>query len=358
MLATYIIRRLFLIIPTLWAIITLNFVIVQFAPGGPVEQAIAQMRGMGSESTGGFSTGASTDITSQTYAGAEGIDPEIVKELERMYGFDKPAHERYWLMIKNYLKFDLGKSYYKNETVLGLIKQKLPTSITLGFWSTLLIYLIAIPLGVAKARYHKTRFDYLTSGLVSITYAIPSFLFAIMLIVFFAGGSYFTWFPLRGLVSDNWASLPWHKQVLDYLWHIVLPITSLVMGGFASLTMLIKNSFIEEVNKPYVLTARAKGLSERAVMRDHVFRNASLVLVSHLPAIIVSLFFTGTFLVEVVFSLDGLGLLGFESAVNRDYPVVFGTLYIFTLMSLVLHLFSDVMYALVDPRIDFNKVDK
>ncbi|USO01449.1 MAG: microcin C ABC transporter permease YejB [Alphaproteobacteria bacterium] len=357
MLASYILRRLLLIIPTLWAIITLNFLIVQFAPGGPVEQAIVHMQGLRSDEGKALSGGSPAGSTMHTYAGSGGVDPEIIKELERMYGFDKPAHQRYWLMIRNYMSFDLGKSYYKNNTVLGLIKEKLPTSITLGFWSTLLIYLIAVPLGIAKARYHKSRFDRVTSGLVAITYAIPSFLFAILLIVFLAGGSYFSCFPLRGIVSDNWATLPWYEKITDYIWHIILPITSLVLGGFAALTMLIKNSFIEEISKPYVLTARAKGLTERDIIRNHVLRNAALVLISHLPATLVGLFFTGTFLVEVIFSLDGLGLLGFESAVNRDYPVVFGTLYIFTLLSLVLHLLSDILYALVDPRIDFNKME-
>jgi len=367
-LSAYIARRLLLVIPTLFGIMLLNFLIVQAAPGGPVEQMIAKVQGLGGDATARFS-GAGGDTAqgmkiseasqgqaagaSSKYRGAQGLDPAFIAELEKMYGFDKPLHERFWLMIKNYLRFDFGESYYRSTKVTDLILDKLPVSITLGLWSTLLIYLISIPLGIKKAVRDGSPFDVWTSSVIFFGYAIPSFLFAILLIILFAGGRYFDLFPLRGLVSDNWAEFPWWKQALDYLWHITLPVTALVISGFAGLTMMTKNSFLDEINKQYVLTARAKGLGERRILYGHVFRNAMLIVIAGFPGAFMSIFFTGSLLIEVIFSLDGLGLLGFESTINRDYPVMFGTLFIFTLMGLVLKIVSDITYVLVDPRIDF-----
>lgn len=367
-MGAYIIRRLLLIPLTLLGILTVNFFIVQVAPGGPVEQALAQLRGtspgavervvggggdvMPSGSNPGAVGGQSGG--SSSYRGAEGLDPALVKKIEKQFGFDQPVYVRYWKMLKDYLSFDLGDSFYRAQGVFSLIIDKLPVSISLGVWSTLLIYLISIPLGIAKAVRDGSRFDMVSSWVIVIGYAIPSFLFGILLIVVFAGGSYFDWFPLRGLVSDNWHSLSWPARIVDYVWHITLPVIAMTIGGFASLTMLTKNSFLDEITKQYVITARAKGLDEKRILYGHVFRNAMLLIIAGFPAALVNMLFTGSMLIEVIFSLDGLGLLGFESVVNRDYPVIFGSLYIFTLIGLLLNLISDLTYTLVDPRIDFE----
>ena len=360
-MAAYIIRRLLLMIPTLFGIMVLNFIIVQIAPGGPVEQMIAQLQGhetgAGSRIAGNSQSEASNAASSSSdssYRGAQGLDPELIERIEKLYGFDKPAHERFLIMVKNYITFDFGDSFYRDAKVIDLILEKLPVSISLGLWSTLLIYLISIPLGVKKAVTNGSAFDVWTSSLIIIGFAIPGFLFAILLIVVFAGGSYLDWFPLRGLTSSNFDQMSWFEQILDYFWHITLPVFSLVIGGFATLTMLTKNSFLDEINKQYVTTARAKGLTEQRVLYGHVFRNAMLIIISGIPATLVGILFTGSLLIEVIFSLDGLGLLGFESALNRDYAVVFSSLYIFTLMGLLLKLIGDISYMLVDPRIDFE----
>lgn len=361
----YIVRRLLLIIPTLLGIMVINFLIVQAAPGGPIEQVIAQLEGTAVDATariGGTSGGdlqtqgtsaLGGDVTSR-YRGAQGLDPEFIKQLEREFGFDKPLHERFLLMIGNYLAFDFGTSYFRDTRVIDLVIDKLPVSISLGLWTTLITYLVSIPLGIRKAVRDGSRFDVWSSGVVIVGYAIPSFLFAVLLIVLFAGGRYFDLFPLRGLFSDNWAELPWWRQILDYFWHLALPVAAMVVGGFAGLTMLTKNSFIEEINKQYVTTARAKGLGERRVLYGHVFRNAMLIVVAGFPSAFIGILFTGALLIEVIFSLDGLGLLGFEAAINRDYPVMFGTLYFFTLLGLVMNLVGDLTYVAVDPRIDFE----
>ena len=361
----YILRRLALIPLTLFGIIAINFAIVQVAPGGPVERMLAQIKGTAVEATARISGAGGSEIASASrqpsssggesrYRGARGLDPEFIKEIERQFGFDKPAHERFFRMVLDYLRFDLGESYYRDREVLDLVIDKLPVSISLGVWSTLIIYLISVPLGIAKAVRDGSRFDVATSSVVIVGYAVPAFLFAILLIVVFAGGRYLDWFPLRGLVSDHWDALSWPDRILDYFWHLTLPVTSMVIGGFAALTMLTKNSFLEEINKQYVVTARAKGLSERRVLYGHVFRNAMLLVIAGFPAALVSMLFTGALLIEVIFSLDGLGLLGFEAVINRDYPVMFGTLYIFGLIGLLLKLVSDLTYHLVDPRIDFE----
>lgn len=357
----YIIRRLLLMIPTLFGIMLINFAIVQVAPGGPVEQTIARIQGL---DTGGASSRisgsgqsevrAASSSQNSKYRGAQGLDPELIAKIERLYGFDKPAHERFWLMIKNYLTFNFGDSFYRDAKVTDLIIEKMPVSVSLGLWSTLLIYLISIPMGIKKAVKHGSNFDLWTSSVVIIGYAIPGFLFAIFLIVFFAGGSYLDWFPLRGLTSPNWHELSMVDKVLDYFWHLVLPITAMAIGGFATLTMLTKNSFLDEINKQYVMTARAKGLAENRVLYGHVFRNAMLIIIAGLPGLLIEIFFAGALLIEVIFSLDGLGLLSFESVLNRDYPVFFGTLFIFTLLGMLIKLLSDITYSLVDPRIDFE----
>lgn len=364
-MATYILKRLLLMLPTLFGILLLSFVIIQFVPGGPVERMIAQLQGHGVEATarfGGGSSGDSVGAMSQSastgqgskYRGAQGLDPEFIAELEALYGFDKPAPERFWIMLKNYARFDLGTSYYRDINVLDLVLEKMPVSISLGLWSTLIIYLISIPLGIKKAVKDGTPFDIWTSAAIFIGYAIPSFMFAILLIVLFAGGRYFDLFPLRGLVSDGWEEMSFFELALDYAWHMVLPIAAMVISGFASLTLLTKNSFLDEINKQYVLTARAKGLDENQVLYGHLFRNAMIIVIAGFPAAFVSIFFTGALLIEVIFSLDGLGLLGYESVINRDYPVVLGTLYIFALISLIMHLIRDLVYVMVDPRIDFE----
>lgn len=351
----YIIKRLLLIPVTLFGILLVNFAIVQMAPGGPVEHVLAQYRGMNTDAKSQLTSSVQMNSGSSRYQGAQGVPEEMVKELEKQFGFDKPVHERFWKMLKSYALFDFGRSYYQDKTVLELIAERMPVSVSLGLWSTLLIYLIAIPLGVRKAVRDGSEFDVWTSFAVVLGAAIPVFLFAVFLIVFLAGGTYWHLFPLRGLTSDNWESLSRYKKILDYFWHITLPVTAMVIGGFASLTMLTKNSFLEELSKPYVLTARAKGLGERQVLYGHVFRNAMLIVVAGFPALLIKMLFTGSLLIEVIFSLNGLGLLGYEAVTTRDYPVVFGTLYIFALLGLVLKLVSDITYSLVDPRINFSR---
>jgi len=358
----YALRRILLIIPTLLAIILVNFVIVQAAPGGPVDQLIAQLKGTSGGALSRIAGGGSElglNATSATQAanqsrGARGLDPQFIAELNKLYGFDKPPTERFLHMMKNYLTFNFGESFYQDQPVLKLIAQKLPVSISLGLWTTLITYLVSIPLGIRKAVRDGSRFDIWTSGVIIVGYAIPSFLFAVLLIVLFAGGSYLSIFPLRGLVSDNWVSFAWPHRILDYLWHIVLPVAALSISGFASLTMLTKNSFLEEINKQYVMTARAKGLTEHRVLYGHVFRNAMLLVIAGFPAAFIGILFTGALLVEVIFSLDGLGYLGYQAALGRDYPVMFATLYIYTLVGLVTKLISDLTYMWVDPRIDFG----
>lgn len=360
-MTAYIFRRLFLVIPTLLAIITINFFIIQSAPGGPVEQAISQMVGLEDTSLERISgeggedhhTDMNSDSPSQSRA-ARGLDPEVIAEIEKRFGFDKPIGERYLNMLGDYLVFDFGDSLFRANSVIGLVIERLPVSISLGIWSTLIIYLVSIPLGIAKAMRHHSKFDVWTSWVVVIGNAIPGFLFAILLIIVFAGGSYLDWFPLRGLVSPNFDSMNFGEKIVDYFWHLALPITAMVVGGFATLTMLTKNSFLDEINKQYVLTARAKGATEKRILYKHVFRNAMLIIIAGFPAAFISMFFTGSLLIEVIFSLEGLGLLGYEAVMQRDFPVMFGTLYVFSLMGLLMSIVSDLMYTWVDPRIDFE----
>ena len=353
-MAAYLLRRLLLVIPTLFGIIAINFVVVQFAPGGPVEQMMAELRGKGGTTMERVSGGGSEVSTPGDYRGARGLDPVLVENIKKMFGFDKPAPERFFLMLRDYLTFNFGNSFFRGQTVIRLVLDKMPVSISLGLWSTLLIYLVSIPLGISKAVRDGTRFDVVTSAAVLVGYAIPGFLFAILLIVLFAGGSFVTWFPLRGLSSQGSEHWAWPARIADYLWHIVLPTVALVVGGFASLTILTKNCFLEEIRKQYVVTARAKGATEMRILYRHVFRNAMLLIIAGFPAAFIGILFSSSLLVEIVFSLDGLGLLGFESAIRRDYPVVFGTLYMFTLLGLLMQIVGDVMYTLVDPRIDFT----
>ena len=367
-MSAYIIRRILFMIPTLLGIMLVSFAVVQFAPGGPVERVIAQLSGAdtgassrisGSQS-GDFASrgqvqgGSQIDAVSSKYRGAQGLDPEFIKSLEKQFGFDKPAHERFLLMLWNYARFDFGKSYFRDVRVIDLVKEKLPVSMSLGIWMTLLTYLISIPLGIHKAVKDGSRFDTWTSAVIIVGYAIPGFLFAILLIILLAGGSFFDVFPLRGLTSDNWAQLPWYQKISDYFWHLTLPIVSMVLGAFATMTLLTKNSFLDEIRKQYVLTARAKGCNDRQTLYGHVFRNAMLIVIAGFPGAFVHAFFSGSLLIETIFSLDGLGLLGFESVLNRDYPVVFATLYIFALVGLVVNLISDLTYTWIDPRIDFE----
>jgi microcin C transport system permease protein len=364
-MSAYIFRRLLLMIPTLLGIMLLNFIIVQAAPGGPVERMLAQIQGMDSDvqarlggASGEVSNTSSTTATGSSssaskYRGAQGLDPELVTRIEKLYGFDKPAYERFFIMIKNYAAFDFGESFFRDKKVTDLVLEKMPVSISLGLWSTLIIYLISIPLGIKKAVKDGSKFDLWTSSIIVVGYAIPGFLFGVILIVVFAGGSYLDWFPLRGLTSPNFESMSFVEQTLDYAWHLVLPVTAIVIGGFATLTMLTKNSFMDEINKQYVTTARAKGLTDQRILYGHVFRNAMLIVIAGMPSALIGIFFTGSMLIEVIFSLDGLGLLGFEAVLNRDYPVMFGTLFVFTLMGLVLKLISDLTYVFIDPRIDF-----
>jgi microcin C transport system permease protein len=360
-MGAYILRRLLLVIPTLLGIMLVNFALVQFVPGGPVEQAIARAQG-GGDVFGGFA-GADNDAgvdplnnaSDSTYIGARGLPPEFIEELEREFGFDKPPVERFLNMMWNYIRFDFGESYFRSISVIDLVKEKLPVSISLGLWSTLIAYLVSIPLGIRKAVRDGSRFDTLTSGAIIAAYAIPGFLFAILLLVLFAGGSYYQIFPLRGLTSDNFEDLTLLGKVADYFWHITLPVVASTIGAFATLTLLTKNSFLDEIKKQYVITARAKGVAERRVLYGHVFRNAMLIVIASFPAVFIGVFFGQSVLIETIFSLDGLGRLGFEAAVARDYPVVFATLFIFSLMGLVVGIISDLMYVLVDPRIDFER---
>ncbi|ACB96916.1 microcin C ABC transporter permease YejB [Beijerinckia indica] len=356
----YILRRLLFMIPTIFGILLISFVIVQFAPGGPVERVLAQLQGTDAGATaniggGGAAMGTanSADFSSK-YRGAQGLDPKFIAELEKQFGFDKPAYERFYLMLRNYLRFDFGRSYFRDEPVIKLIGEKLPVSISLGVWMTLISYAISIPLGIKKAVADGSRFDMWTSAVIIIGYAIPSFLFAILLIVLFCGGSFWQIFPLRGLTSENWADLSWPARIADYFWHITLPVLSLSLGAFATSTFLTKNSFLDEIRKQYVQTARMKGLTETQVLYGHVFRNAMMIVVAGFPGAFLSAFFTGSLLIETIFSLDGLGLLSFESIVNRDYPIVFANLYIMALLGLVVNLLSDLTYMWIDPRIDFE----
>ncbi len=351
----YIIKRLLLIPFTLFGILLINFAIVQLAPGGPVEYMLAQYKGIQTSATGNINSGV-PNLNEQKYQGSKGVPEDLVKELEKQFGFDKPVHIRFIKMLKDYATFDFGKSYYKDKTVIQLIKERLPISISLGLWSTILIYLIAIPLGIKKARLDGEQFDVISSFIIFIGSAIPVFLFAVLLIVLFAGGTYFNIFPLRGLTSDGWENFTLIHKILDYFWHIALPTICIVIGGVASLTMLTKNSFIDELSKQYVLTAKAKGLKDKQILYHHVFRNAMMIIIAGLPALLIKILFTGSLLIEIIFSLNGMGLLGYEAIMTRDYPVIFGTLYIFALLGLVLKLISDLTYSLVDPRINFDKI--
>jgi microcin C transport system permease protein len=366
-MAAYIARRILLMIPTLLGILFVAFIVVQFAPGGPVERVLAQLSGadtggssrISGSSSGDFAgrtpqAGAGSDAVNSKYRGAQGLDPDFIKNLEKQFGFDKPAPERFALMVWNYSRFDFGKSYFRDVSVIQLIKEKLPVSISLGLWLTLLTYMISIPLGVRKAVADGSRFDTWTSAVIIVGFAIPGFLFAILLIILFAGGSFFNWFPLRGLTSDGWSSFPWYWKIIDYFWHITLPLIAMGLGAFATMTLLTKNSFLDEIRKQYVMTARAKGCTERQVLYNHIFRNAMLIVIAGFPGAFIHAFFSGSLLIETIFSLDGLGLLSFESVLNRDYPVVFGNLFIFSLVGLVVGLISDLTYMWIDPRIDFE----
>lgn len=354
-MGAYIIRRLLLVIPTLLGIMIINFALTQFVPGGPIEQIIAQMEG-GGDVFESISGGGSELIETESddYIGARGLPKEFIEELEREFGFDKPPLERFLTMMWNYIRFDFGESYFRSITVVDLILEKMPVSITLGLWSTLIAYLVSIPLGIQKAVRDGSKFDTYTSGAIIIGYAIPGFLFAVLLIVLFAGGSYWRVFPLRGLTSSNWEDLSLIGKVLDYFWHITLPVLASTISAFATLTLLTKNSFLDEIKKQYVMTAKAKGLTESRVLYGHVFRNAMLIVISGFPALFIGVFFGGSLIIETLFSLDGLGRLGFEAAVARDYPVVFGTLFAFSLMGLVIGIITDLTYVFIDPRIDFE----
>jgi microcin C transport system permease protein len=360
-MGAYILRRLLLIIPTLIGIMVINFTLTQFVPGGPIEQVLARLEGGGDAFqtiAGGGDAGGGIDEVGggdERYIGSRGLPPEFIADLERQFGFDKPPLQRFLDMMWNYARFDFGESYFRSISVVDLVLEKMPVSITLGLWSTLIAYLISIPLGIRKAVKDGTPFDTWTSGAIIVGYAIPGFLFAILLLVLFAGGSYFKWFPLRGLTSDNWDQLSMLGKVGDYFWHIALPVLASTISSFATLTLLTKNSFLEEIKKQYVMTARAKGLSERAVLYGHVFRNAMLIVIAGFPSVFVAVFFGGSLIIETIFSLDGLGRLGFEAAVSRDYPVIFGTLFFFGLMGLLMGILSDLMYVWIDPRIDFER---
>ena len=361
-MGAYIIRRLLLIIPTLFAIMVVNFAVIQIAPGGPVEQVIAQLTGTGADITERVTRSGTSETldtgrgnnSNPTYRGAQGLDPEFIKELEKQFGFDKPLPVRFVEMMKRYLVFDFGDSFFRDRKVIELVLDKMPVSISLGLWTTLLVYLISIPLGIRKAIRDGSRFDIWTSSVIILGTAIPSFLFAVFLLVIFAGGSYLDWFPLARMTSENWDSLSWPARIVDYFWHLALPVLAMTIGGFATLTMLTKNSFLDQINQQYVLTARAKGLTEHRVLYGHVFRNAMLIVIAGFPSAFVGILFTGSLLIEIIFSLDGLGLLGFEAAFARDYPVMFGTLFFFSLLGLVMNLVGDLMYMVIDPRIDFE----
>ena len=365
-MASYLLKRLLLIIPTLLGIMILSFTIIQFSPGGPIEQIISQLTGhgeggvsgriggSGGDAGAGGSAAAAAGDPSSVYRGSQGLDPAFIKQLEKQFGFDKPAHERFFMMIKNYLTFDFGKSYFRDKSVISLIKEKLPVSISLGLWLTLLTYMVAIPLGIRKAIRDGERFDTWTSTVLVIGHAVPAFLVAVLLLVVFAGSSFVQWFPSRGLTSDNWAQLSTFGKITDYAWHLVLPLTAMALGTFTTTAFLTKNSFLDEIRKQYVVTARAKGLTENQVLYGHVFRNAMLLVIAGFPGAFIHAFFSGSLLIETIFSLDGLGLLSFESIEKRDYPVVFANLYIFALIGLFVNLLTDFVYTLVDPRIDFE----
>jgi microcin C transport system permease protein len=360
-MGSYIIRRLLLVIPTLIAIVTINFFIIQIAPGGPVDQFIAKMQGLDSGIMEQVAGSGKTELKqtdlkeTNTYRGAQGLDPEVIAEIEKRFGFDKPIHVRYFKMLKDFFFFDFGDSLFRGRSVVELIVERIPVSVSLGLWSTIIIHLVCIPLGIKKALKHSSRFDIWTSSVIIVCNAIPVFLFAILLIILFAGGTYFNWFPLRGLVSVNFDQLSLVGKILDYFWHMALPTLALVIGGFATLTFLTKNSFLDEIGKQYVVTARAKGLTENKILYGHVFRNAMILVIASFPSAFIGLFFTGSMLIEVIFSLDGMGLLGFQATLQRDFPLMFATLYIFTLMGLILSIISDITYTIVDPRIDFEK---
>ena len=364
-MGAYLIRRILLIFPTLFGIMLINFAVIQIVPGGPVEQMIAQMTGTAVESTARFSGAGEGELntsfdtsnfneTDSKYRGAQGLDPDIIKEIEIMYGMDKPAHERFFKMLKSYIFFDFGESFFRDQKVTALVLDKMPVSISLGLWTTLLVYLISIPLGIRKAIKDGSRFDIISSSIVTIGYAIPNFLFAVILIVFFAGGRFYDIFPLRGLVSENFEELSLISQIKDYFWHLTLPLIAMIVSGFAGLTFLTKNSFIDQINQQYVMTARAKGLSERKILYGHVFRNAMLIVIAGFPSAFIGILFSSSLFIEVIFSLDGLGLLGYEAALTRDYPVIFATLYFFSLLGLIMGIIGDFMYSLIDPRIDFE----
>ncbi|MQG94786.1 microcin C ABC transporter permease YejB [Pseudomonas sp. MN1F] len=348
-MTSYILRRLLLIIPTLLAILLVNFAIVQAAPGGPVEQAVARLQGLG-----GGAPGSRTEVVHGESRATRGLDPKLIEEIKRQYGFDKSAPQRLWLMLGQYARLDFGQSFFRGAKVTDLILDKLPVTLSLGFWATLITYLVSIPLGIRKAVRHGSRFDAWSSALIVVGYALPSFLFALLLIVLFAGGTSLNWFPVRGLVSDDFDQLSLLGKVADYFWHLVLPVGALVIGGFATLTLLTKNAFLDEISRQYVVTARAKGLSERRVLYGHVLRNAMLLVLAGLPQALITVFFAGSLLIEVIFSLDGLGRMSYEAAVSRDYPVVFGTLFIFTLAGLLFRLIGDLAFTVLDPRIDFD----
>ncbi len=364
-MGAYLVRRILLIFPTLFGIMLINFAVIQIVPGGPVEQMIAQMTGTAVESTARFSGGGEEELSSNfdassfdngdsKYRGAQGLDPDIIKEIEIMYGMDKPAHERFFKMLKSYISFDFGESFFRDQKVTSLVLDKMPVSISLGLWTTLLVYLISIPLGIRKAIKDGSRFDIISSSIVTIGYAIPNFLFAVILIVFFAGGRFYDIFPLRGLVSENFEELSLISKIIDYFWHLALPLTAMIVSGFAGLTFLTKNSFIDQINQQYVMTARAKGLSERKILYGHVFRNAMLIVIAGFPSAFIGILFSSSLFIEVIFSLDGLGLLGYEAALTRDYPVIFATLYFFSLLGLIMGIIGDFMYSIIDPRIDFE----
>ena len=364
-MGAYLVRRILLIFPTLFGIMLINFAVIQIVPGGPVEQMIAQMTGTAVESTARFSGGGEGELSSNfdassfdngdsKYRGAQGLDPDIIKEIEIMYGMDKPAHERFFKMLKSYVFFDFGESFFRDQKVTSLVLDKMPVSISLGLWTTLLVYLISIPLGIRKAIKDGSRFDIISSSIVTIGYAIPNFLFAVILIVFFAGGRFYDIFPLRGLVSENFEELSLISKIIDYFWHLALPLTAMIVSGFAGLTFLTKNSFIDQINQQYVMTARAKGLSEKKVLYGHVFRNAMLIVIAGFPSAFIGILFSSSLFIEVIFSLDGLGLLGYEAALTRDYPVIFATLYFFSLLGLIMGIIGDFMYSIIDPRIDFE----
>ncbi len=356
-MGAYILRRLLLVIPTLFGVMLINFALTQFVPGGPIEQIIAQMQGEGDvfESIAGSDSAVTEMGGDEKYLGARGLPPEFIAELEREFGFDKPPVERFFNMMWNYIRFDFGESYFRSVGVFELVREKLPVSITLGLWSTLIAYLVSIPLGIRKAVRDGTRFDTWTSAAIIVAYAIPGFLFAILLLVLFAGGSYWQIFPLRGLTSDGWEDFPLWRKITDYFWHITLPVVASSISGFATLTLLTKNSFLDEIKKQYVVTARAKGLSERRVLYGHVFRNAMLIVIAGFPSLFLGIFFGGSVIIETLFSLDGLGRMGYEAALQRDYPVIFGTLFVFGLVGLLVGILSDLMYVFVDPRIDFER---